>query len=292
MRVVMVGHEGVGKTTYMSSMYREMATSGFSGFWVRAHTDPEHRRLMATAERVARAQYPPPSEQRSSYNLTLRHGGNALIDFSWGDYRGGVLREGRGAQTMEFLEDAMAADAVLMFIESGDLVGRHATGRAKIRDLTNVAFQIIDGRERLVPLVLVITKSDLIEQEELPIGPLEGFLDAVRGDQRVRATIAPIVCGPESSNLLLPVMFSLYFGVLARAAELHNRAEMATNAADQLRRMRSVGDWVTSRIKGELTYGELDVIAQQQAQEESRALLPLIEPVQALDYMLSDIAVF
>jgi GTPase SAR1 family protein len=292
MRIVMVGHEGVGKTTYVACMYREMATSGLHGFWVRANSDGEHRRLLSAATRVAQSSYPPPSEQRSTYGLTLRHGSTALIDFTWGDYRGGVMRESQTAQSEEFLEDAMSADAVLIFIESTDLAGSRARGRARIRDLTNLAFQIIDRREVLVPIVLVITKSDLIENGEIPVEPLTNFLTAVNGDQRVRATIAPVVCGPQTSNLLLPVMFSLYFGLLVRAAELQARADAAEQTAIVAEAGRSLGDWVRSRLAGVATNGELAQLARRQAWIEYKNLEPLLGPVRALGTMLAEVPVW
>jgi GTPase SAR1 family protein len=292
MRIVMVGHEGVGKTTYVSSMYREMALNGLHGLWMGAQSDAEHRRLLSTAEDVKRSRYPPPSEQRSTYGLTLRHGSSALIDFTWSDYRGGVLREANTAQSAEFVEDAMTADAVLMFVDSTDLAGRRLAARARVRDLTNIVFQVIDRRELLVPVVVVITKSDLLEEDEVPIAPLEGFIEAARGDERVRATIAPIVCGPEPVNVLLPVMFSLYFGLLTRAAELYARAEAAMQVAEMLRARRSWTDSVLSALKGQPTYGDLANSADMQSAQEYRSLEPLIGPVQALEYMLSDVYVF
>lgn len=285
----MVGHEGVGKTTYVSSMYREMATNGVGGFWVKAQSDAEHRRLLAAAEGVARARYPPPSEQRSTYGLTLRHGGNSLIEFTWSDYRGGALREARTAQSAELVEDAMTADAVLIFIEARDL-GSRPIGRARIRDLTNIALQVIDGRELLVPIVLVITKSDLID--ELSLTPLESFIGAVKDHERVCATIAPVVCGPRPVGILLPVMFSLYFGLLTRAANLHANVLASANAAEALERKRSGADWLVSRFKGEPTYGELAALMQQQAVREYESLEPLIRPVQDLEFMLGDIDVY
>lgn len=292
MKIVMVGHQGVGKTTYVSSMYREMTTNGIGGFWVRAQSDAEHRRLLAAAEGVARARYPAPSEQRSTYGLTLRHGRNALIDFTWSDYRGGALREARTSQSAELVEDAMTADAVLIFIEAGDLAGSRTAGRSRIRDLTNIAFRVIDGRELLVPIVLVITKSDLVDDDAVSIAPLESFITAVADDERVCATIAPVACGPQPIGILLPVMFSLYFGLLTRAAALHASVRSSVEAADLLDRKRSGTDWLISRIKGEPTYGDLALRMQQQAAREYESLQPLISPVQALESMLADVNVY
>jgi GTPase SAR1 family protein len=289
----MIGHEGVGKTTYMSSMYRQMATEGLSGFWVRARNDADHRRLLSAADGVARAHYPPPSDHRSAYPLTLRYEGSSLIDFAWSDYRGGVLRESGNGQVDEFVTDALGADAVLVFVDSGDLIGRRAVARARVRDLTNIVFQVIDGRAATVPVVLVVTKSDLLDdREDFPIDHLENFIVAVQGNETVIGTIVPTVCGPEPRNILIPVLFTLYFGLHARAAELQARVEFALGAADHWSKNGGAWNRIKAKVKGEPNNIVLAGMARAAAAEEYRSLEPLLEPTQALQYMLSEIQVF
>jgi GTPase SAR1 family protein len=122
MNIVMLGHSNAGKTTYMSSMYRELATRGVNGFWLCAQEDADHRRLLTAANGVAVGRYPPASDRRGEYPLTLRYGSNQVIDFNWKDHRGGALREkSSSSQTKALLDDVAGADAIMLFLDSADL---------------------------------------------------------------------------------------------------------------------------------------------------------------------------
>ncbi len=292
MKVVMVGHTGAGKTSYMASMYREMSTSGVNGFWVRAQRDADHRSLVRLAGAIAKSRYPKASDSRRTYDLTLRHAASPLLDFVWSDYRGGVMRDSEGQEVGEFLEDAGVADAVLLFIQATDLVSRRAAMRARIRDLTNVVFEAIDGREQAVPIIVVVTKADLVEFDETTLSPLQGFVDAAQEDMRVRATIVQTVCGPKPENVVLPVMFALYFGLRSKAETLAAEVSACSNLADQAQGRASFIDLLKSRVKGERTYAEIAAEMRRRAEYEYNELAPLLGPVDALGQMLSGVSVF
>ena len=70
MKIVMLGHSGAGKTTYLSLMYTEMQ-DGIGGFQVRAKNSSQHRQLLADAQAIRSSQYPPATNHRASYNLAL-----------------------------------------------------------------------------------------------------------------------------------------------------------------------------------------------------------------------------
>jgi GTPase SAR1 family protein len=294
MKIVMVGHEGVGKTTYMTSMYREMATHGLYDFWVRAQTEADHRKLLRLADGVTKSRYPPPSERRSAYDLTLRYGANALLEFQWSDYRGGALRDADSSQAAELIEDSASADAVLLFLESGSLVHQRAAGKSRIRDLTNIAFKVIAERETLIPIVVVITKSDMHPLDEEPIQPLRPFIEAVNADQRVRGIIAPIVCGPQPENILLPVMFSLYFGLITRAEVMQARVEMLRHMVQVANGEINVVNNIRAWWKGEKKPIEIRNELLAHAYAEHIALEQMKGPAQMLGQMLTnaELAVF
>jgi GTPase SAR1 family protein len=289
----MVGHENVGKTTYMTSMYREMATRGLQGFWVRAKTEADHRKLLRLADAVARSRFPPPSERRSAYDLTLRYGSSPLLEFTWSDYRGGALRDAQGTQATELIQDSQSADAVLLFLESGSLVHQRMVGKARIRDLTNLAFRVIEDRQTLVPIVVVITKSDMHELDEPAIEPLQPFFDAVRVDQRVRAIIAPIVCGPNPQNILLPVMFSLFFGLVTRANMLEARIGQVGELLNHAPR-DNFGNKLAAWWNRQPPPAEIRNVLITQAYAEYQALEQMRGPAEMLGQLLesADLAVF
>lgn len=57
MDIVMLGHSGVGKTSYVSLMYAAMR-DGIQGFGLCAREETRHEELTATAEEVLRGRYP------------------------------------------------------------------------------------------------------------------------------------------------------------------------------------------------------------------------------------------
>ena len=181
---------------------------------------------------------------------------------------------------------------MLLFIQATDLVSRRAAMRARIRDLTNIVFEAIDGREQAVPIIVVVTKADLVEFDNETLKPLQAFVDAAQADMRVRATIVPTVCGPKPENVVLPVMFALYFGLRARAERLAGAVGYCSEVADNAQGRATFADFVKSKVKGEPTYAEIAAEMRYRAEYEYNELAPLLGPVDALGQMLSGVSVF
>ena len=92
MRVLMLGHSGAGKTTYMASMYELMNRTN-KGFKVIADDQAEHIELLQRAVGIRKGIYPPPTVQRREYNFTLYFEGSRVSSLVWADYRSGALNE-------------------------------------------------------------------------------------------------------------------------------------------------------------------------------------------------------
>jgi hypothetical protein len=217
----MLGHPNAGKTTYMSSMYKVMAADGLAGFRVRAKSDGDHYQLMSIANRIGRGDYPAPSDRHSEYELTLRHGASALLDFLWRDYRGGALLDRSAtADTKQLLDDLETADAIVLFMDSVDLQ-RSSIARQKVRGLTTLLFRALSGRDRLTPIVVVLTKADLVNpNEDRGLEVFDSLVDAVSTNQLVVGMGIEVACGPYPQNVEVPVLFCLYFGLASEAVYL------------------------------------------------------------------------
>ena len=85
-----------------------------------AARDEDHRRLSGLAAAITEGRYPPPSDQRGSYEFQLRHAGRPVVDFTWQDYRGGAITErSTSTQAQELRKDLGEADAII-----GEEIGR------------------------------------------------------------------------------------------------------------------------------------------------------------------------
>ena len=294
MNVVMLGHSNAGKTTYMASMYRDLATQGLQGFWVRAQQEGDHRRLLSMANRVASGKYPRPSDRRHEYALTLRHQGSPVIDFHWKDHRGGALRErSTSGQTRELLDDLHTADAILLFLDAPQLARGGRVGAAPVRDLTTRVAGALDRRTDPTPVVVLLTKADLIDEEEFDacMRALDAFINAIRGKQLAFGTVIDVACGPQPRNVPVPVLFSLYFGLRLQAEAAHGRTTQAALVAQQ----RLAADTRVRRILGRFGGRRYDLEAQLATAgfvSEWQALDSLVSPTQALETMLGDVPVF
>jgi GTPase SAR1 family protein len=292
--IVMLGHTNAGKTTYMALMYRAMATEGVSGFRIRAQDEQHHRQLLTAGNGILRGQYPRPSDRRDEYPLSLRHAASPLIDFSWKDYRGGALRDlSTALDTSQMLDDLKAADAIILFFDSVDLQ-RSQVARQKVRDLTTIVYRTLQDRTQPTPIVITLTKSDLVDlaNRDRRLEPFESFIVGLSGQASVIGTVIEVACGPQPQNVMVPVLFCLYFGLTAKAAVLYRTIVQTTAKAEALRARDNLWDRMRSAVTGEETYRNLSDRAYRRAFEEYQSLEPLIGPIERLQYMLGEISVF
>jgi GTPase SAR1 family protein len=295
MQIVMLGHTNAGKTSYMSAMYRTMALEGIGGFRVRAGNERAHQQLLAAGTGLLRGNYPAPSDRRHEYSLTLRHSASALLDFTWKDYRGGALRDRSTVDdTRQLLADLTNADAIVLFLDSVDLQNS-ASARMKIRNLTTVVFQALENRTGTTPIVITLTKSDLIDESRIDqmLSPFDSFIQAIRTQENVIGTLVPVACGLEPSNVVLPVLFCLYFGVRHNAEVTYaNLVAAHGQAQSYAARDTAYNRWIDGKLLGNKTNREYALEAFFRAQQEYSLLEPLLGPIERLEYLLGPMKIF
>lgn len=284
MDVVMLGHSDVGKTTYISSMYQAMQR-GQRGFTLRAARDSDHRRLTSQAGEITHGRYPPGSDRAAEYPMKLRHAGQDIFSVTWHDHRGGALNERSAShQTATLLHQLETADGFLMFGDAPGLIdGDNRSAVRSTQDLVTQVLRVLPRRRgRTTPLVVVITKVDLIksaeEEMERIVAPFRALMDAVRGVTDLHLTVAPVACGPSSSGVLRPVLWTLCFGLIALSRERGERVGMHLSAA----REASQQDTIWSRLKGALASSPVSTpevvvqVEQDNALREWSDVMPLI----------------
>ena len=254
MKIVMLGRGGVGKTTYVSLMYAEMQ-EGVGGFRVRASDDALHRQFMADAKAIRAGTYPAAAHRRARYDLALSYDSSEVMPFMLRDHRGGVA-SGRtsGAQDVaELNQDLLDSDGIVVFIDGHALVTEPGAAQQARRLSGHVLRAMKDRPEVTTPLVIAITKCDLIDTNddkvvEAIITPLYELASAAAGTMHIVEAIIPVSCGPSPENVVVPVLWSLRFGILGMVqrvgwVEYADQAAMAAAA-----RAAAARDRLTDRI--------------------------------------------
>lgn len=294
MNIVMLGHSGAGKTTYVSLMYQAMQRST-GGFTVRADKDKHHRQLLADADEILRGRYPDPTHQRTSYPLTLKYHDDDVMPFRWRDYRGGALNDrSTGADAAELHEDLVGADGIVLLVDAVKLNSDPRAAR-DIRRLTTLILPALEAREEvLTPLVIGVTKCDLVDLDGAGVldrlfDPFEQLINAVGATRHIHGTLTPLACGPDPVNVAVPVLWALRFGVMGRAMRAHAAYETATAGAEHAYRNDTIADRIGSWWRDEPSWASIGDRQRGIALAELQILQPLIEPVDRLGALLDEI---
>jgi hypothetical protein len=163
-KILMLGHSGVGKTTYMASMYGTLQRH-VNGFTLRADTRQDHRQLMRICGGIQRGNWPAPTDRRQQYRFFLRYDREPIIPFLWTDYRGGALSERADSPGAHLLvNDLKEADAIIMYCDAPTILADRRC--REIGRMTQLVTRAVRSKDVNIPLAIVYTKCDLVDQSE------------------------------------------------------------------------------------------------------------------------------
>jgi Double-GTPase 2 len=298
MKIMMLGHSGAGKTTYLSLMYAEMQ-EGIAGFRVQANDDEQHKQLLRDARQIRASRYPPATRQRASYDLTLSYNGSQVLPFTWRDHRGGAAsgRSTDGADVAQLTADLKEADGIVIFIDSVAVSRDRAASRMAAQLSTHVLRAMHERAEVLTPLLIAATKSDLIDLDnekvtEAIFAPVEKLARAVAETRHIVGTIIPVSCGPSPLNVVVPVLWSLCFGVTGMAMRLNAEAEESARAMTSAAANDTLTDRIVSWWRSERSWAAIAESHRQAGLQALRQLDVLIPPAQGLETLLEGIQYF
>ena len=297
-KIVMLGHSGAGKTTYLSLMYAEMQ-DGIGGFQVRAKNSSQHSQLLADARAIRSSRYPPATNRRASYDLALSYNSSEVLPFTWRDHRGGAAsgRTSDAEDVGQLHKDLLESDAIVMFFDGRALVHDPVAARNASKLSSHVLRAMRDRPEIPTPLVVAVTKSDLIDVNDDKVGekvfaPVAELVKAVAATQHIVGTLIPVACGPSPMNVVVPVLWSLRFGLLGMLIRLSAEVESSVQAANAAASRDTVIDRLVSWWRDESSYATIAENHRQVALRAHRQLQPLIKPAEGLEEMLKDIQYF
>lgn len=287
MKIVMLGHTGVGKTTYMASLY-DFMQQRVEGFHLKTANSQDHPRLLDLARIIRSGNYPPPTAQRDEYEFSLRHQGKDVIQFSWADYRGGALTE--KAQSSEqadlLIQDLKQADGIMMFCDC-DAIVRGNTRGVQLGRMTTFVNRAIQDVEHPIALSIILTKVDLVVRfEEELLSPFKSLVDIINASQWVLGAFVPISCGIQPVNVPMPLLFTLHTAVILQAAAAAAFTEEHYNQAlAWMQKSQGVSGfmrWVGDKWNGNLTDRQMAELQMYKAVENYQQFEAIREPAEAL----------
>ncbi len=298
MKIVMLGHSGAGKTTYLALMYFEMQED-IGGFRVRAKDPQHHQQLLQDAQAIRVSRYPAPTHQRASYDLALSYNGSEVLPFTWRDHRGGAA-SGRTSDEQDVAalhQDLLESDAIVVFVDGAELA-TNARAARMVGRLNGHVLRALRAREDvLTPLVVAVTKCDLIDLENTRVvdaifAPFMELTSAVTASEHIHGMLLPISCGPSPMNVIIPVLWSLRFGVVGMVMRLAATVEQEKNAAAVAASRDTFGDRVSSWFKNEPTWASIAAHHWRAAEAAYQEFKVLVPPAERLDDLLSDVESF
>ncbi len=282
MDIVMLGHSEVGKTTYIASMYDELQTP-VNGFSLRTNQYADHKRLVEAAARIKQGSYPAPTDRRHVYYFHLCHHDSACFRFIWRDYRGGaLLANSSDSEAEDLFRDLRRASGIVVFLDHTK-VGVESAAQDEIGRITYLLSSALSSHERITPVAIALTKTDLVRSEFEDIGQsAQNLIDAVADAETTVTATFPVACGSEPQNVALPVLFQLGVGISREALKLSNtlKEQQAEESklSGKILSLSNLGRW----LQGADTYGMMASEAAKEREKTEAKLAPLVKPASEL----------
>lgn len=291
LKIAEIGHTGVGKTTYMATMYSEMQTP-IEGFSLKAIKDSDHRRLLQLGQAVQNGHYPNATDQRSEYKFYLQYKNKNVLNFNWSDYRGGALLEAQSdSQAKSLMQDLCQADGILMFCDLQALYQRNLRRNQLGRMISLVSTAMGKELDHPVALAIVLTKADLVPTfDESILAPLNGLIEAIKSNENMVGCLVPVACGYKPYNVELPLLNTLYVGVSVKIQQLLAKIDYNLERYEYYQQQAS-GFWggileVWDTMLGEQTNSEKADEQLKQARKKQEEYQKILDSAQALEQYL------
>lgn len=257
LKLTMIGTSGTGKSCYLYATYYRML-EGVAGFNFSCKNFNQARELASAWDVILDdGVWPPGTAESEEYRFSCVKDGDPIGEFTWLDYRGGVLNETGGSQKEvdEFLQRVRSSDAILACMPADAILATRNGGqlqnqwlRIKIGILGALA--AIYQTTSAPSLIFLVTKSDLCKSPEderycvetvrasfgqyfkgkpkyaMIASTRMGRFDDERGDFQQGEPIGGVV---DPTNVHLPILFP--FWQRAKETQEEGLAEAQANYA-------------------------------------------------------------
>lgn len=254
MNIMMVGHRGAGKTAFMAGLYTYCGDRA-RGYGVTGKYSFDGDRLRQLSKELSKGNYPEATDKSlESFDLTLLHNGENVLDFKWTDHRGGVLTDYQGdvGTLKQFLKAVGKADALIVFLDGEKLVKPNDFGVVHLITCIEQALRV--KHERKFPICFVLTKWDLVEKRKLPgLKQWDNIFNVVRNRSDVEGMI--VKSSIPSDGCFAPyhcMVFCLAYGIDIYIARSKER-ESAAHARQLSHESDSLGEFVGNYLEDRMT---------------------------------------
>jgi energy-coupling factor transporter ATP-binding protein EcfA2 len=295
MKVVMLGNSGVGKTTYMASLYGIMQQK-IGGFSLKANDTADGNRLIELANEISSQRYPDATSNRTEYDFYLQHENQDIFPFTWSDYRGSAIRSVSDDQQSKILVDELKeADGIMMFCDCEALIANNKLkAMNEIRRMTYLVTEAVKNIERPMSLVIILTKIDKIAQFQPDMfSPFEGLISIINASEWISASFIPVACTHQFINVPLPLLIALSSSVIYHAMLAEHLLNYHYSRYEEYNK-NSQGiaggiRWIVDSWNGNPTNGQLAKEELAKAVENYQIFEYIKEPVIALAKYLENI---
>lgn len=239
MDIVMLGHSGAGKTTYVAALYYRMTNGLYDytmeydywhNYWYKHYgkenynytTDEakkEGEELKKVSQNISNGLYPPPTAIKQEYVFRMTYKDLNSITFNWFDYRGGALmeRSSQSSDSAELISKIKNSDALIVFLDGTKLEEPLSKNEREFRRLVylikNAISNITVEDGTFFPVSFVITKDDLCSNVLNSEG-FNFFLDNILNDiaqsKKIAALVTWVTVNKENIyNVHWPLFFSI-----------------------------------------------------------------------------------
>ena len=175
LKLTMIGPSGTGKSCYLYATYFRML-EGVAGFNFNCVNVNQALALEEAWNAILDDGVWPAGtgEGGEEFRFSCKHNGGQIGDFTWLDYRGGLLNEtaSEGSDLTHFLNRAVDSDAILVCLPADVLLTAQANDlrvQRRWARMKNEILRILGAiyrRNDAASLVFMITKSDLCKSQE------------------------------------------------------------------------------------------------------------------------------
>ena len=254
-QISIIGLSRAGKTCYMYAMAKTMKR-GINGITIFAPDDDLRDQLDMGWRKIRREhKWPSGSDKVTHCNFNCMLNLRSVLDFCWDDFKGGTLSSFNEIDRkfrQEFYMYLQNSDGMIFFI-AADMVKRILEDTAEAEDdlddldKLNEIIALNGAKMKEIPITIVITKSDLLEESDKA-----SLFEVVKyifpslflTNNQIRALIVPVSLGqglgngeqnqdvsgsifadPKDGNIHLPIMFNLYYYLKEYISETRREIE-------------------------------------------------------------------
>lgn len=297
MNVMMIGHSGAGKTTYMAAMYNALY-NGIHGFSINSESKKLHKQLTLIANKIQEGYYPSATDIHKIYHFNLLYDGEEVLPFTWYDYRGGaLLQQKKGSKEVRELDEKICNSNALIIFFDGEKIMRNDYQVQKEYRRTQLFIQraISNLKEDTsFPISLVVTKGDTpgLDINKSPmIRHFNRMMKAMSENEKITGLFTTTVINERQVlNVHFPFLTSMFFGLKQERELLVKKIDEHKSQGNKYNDNANIIDDIWSFFADESSYRELASKEFNRARRKIAVYDELIECSNSIADLLDDAA--